>query len=326
MLIAVVGAVALSALGGFAGLSWLTMLGAVAAVAAALALYGGTRDRGGPDGQSGIAVPTAPVTPNYKRYRLTDVSLPSNREGFRFLLSATVLWAPLGPYTGRPDHDSAEIAAGAIVRRASALTGQQDPTYAPTTERVMTLALSETVEETPQRILVKAEEVRLTVSDEDKTLLAKFARAFKDDVVWEYARQHEPSQRAYLTEDALKDPPSAVAWWLARHPDADMREAAGTIPYLAQISHAVNGLSSTSLDGTTESSKSPVDHLVCFLQTADVTEENRILMARRLARISEVHGLYDIADEVMRHFGVPGGNAPGSLYDDMDDGLNNVDD
>lgn len=324
LLTSIVGGAALLLVGAELAQSGIALLLALACAAAGILLYGrlrnGRRPGLGTAASSGSyqAHVTAPVFSDYRRHSVTEVSLPSNREDYRFLFSATVLWwAPLGVPGDEPESWIGTAAAGAVIQRASTLTVKQDPIHSSVACHELALALREPFEVKP-RIWVKAEDVKLTLSREDSERLAKLAEMRKDDAIWEYARRHEQSQRAYLADDVLKDPGSAVVWWLARHGDGDMRRAAENISHLTQISNAANNLSTIPVHGAEESQKPPADYLASFLQTMDVTEENQVLFACRVARIAENHGRHEIAEQIRQRFGVAADDDLGPLGNEDD--------
>jgi hypothetical protein len=55
--------------------------------------------------------------------------------------------------------------------------------------------------------------------------------------IWEHQRKYEQNKRAYLGRDVLKDPGSAVVWWLARNDD-HVEKTVQAIGLLAQLSSA----------------------------------------------------------------------------------------
>lgn len=245
-----------------------------------------------------------PAVSDYRKHSVTEVSLPSSHENYRFLFSATVLWVPLDVPGDEPEHWTSTAAAGAIVQRASTLTVRHDPAHFSLACHELALALGRPLEVEPQRILVKATDVQLVLSDEDSERLARLAEMRKDEDIREHERRHEQSLRAYLADDVLKDPGSAVVWWLARHGDGDMGRAAANIKPLMQVFNAANNLGAASANGWAETQKSPVDHLVGFLRSIDATEDSRVLFACRVARIAESQDQDEVAEQIRRRFGV----------------------
>lgn len=82
---------------------------------------------------------------------------------------------------------------------------------------------------------------RLVLPEQDRQRLDKLAAIRKEEDVWEYERRREQSMRRYLGTDVLKDPGSAVVWWLARN-NGQVETAVQSIDLLVQLSRAANRL------------------------------------------------------------------------------------
>jgi hypothetical protein len=76
--------------------------------------------------------------------------------------------------------------------------------------------------------------------------------------VWEYERRREQSMRRYLSTDVLRDPGSAVVWWLARN-NGQVETAVQSIDLLVQLSRAANRLNITEPDGSPAAAQGGAD-------------------------------------------------------------------
>lgn len=154
----------------------------------------------------------------------------------------------------------------------------------------------------------------------------------KNEDIWEYERRYEQSKREYLGADVLKNPGSAVVWWLARNDD-QVEKAVQDIGILAQLSCAANnvnvpesfwspapdsasahapdsrqsGPNGSDTSHSPAGEKSATDHFDAFLRAMDLAEDDdrRVLFAHRVADLVAIHGHQEIADEMMHRFDTP---------------------
>ncbi len=163
----------------------------------------------------------APTWPHTRRTTLSDVSLASAVDDYRFLFSATVCWLP-DPTPDRRTElhaNPAALAREAVVSRARRLLADGAPEeYDPLTERLA--ATLGTVLSVPAGHLhVWAENIAVRLSDEDDARIRRLAGLRKDEAIREHERHSEREERAYLAGDVLRDPGRAVVWFLARTAD-----------------------------------------------------------------------------------------------------------
>ncbi|MCB5911799.1 hypothetical protein, partial [Streptomyces pinistramenti] len=232
-------------LGGSLGWSpWLLVLVPVTVVSGVALLMVVNNSGGGPDadGRSGeepVAVPVTPAEPPYRETQLRDVPLPSSMAGYDFLFSATVWWRPLREQAGAADGQLSSLAAAAVLDRARALTRQEDPSRSDFVRYLLEGALVTPGVDASARVTACAAHTMLGLAPADRDRLQELAGLRKAEEAWEHQRQYERNKRAYLGDEVLSTPGSAVVWWLARHDD-EVEKAVEMIGPLAQISAAAN--------------------------------------------------------------------------------------
>jgi hypothetical protein len=89
------------------------------------------------------------------------------------------------------------------------------------------------------QVVTWAGDVALSISDDDDARLRKMSELRKQELAWEHERGVERTMRAYLRNEVLDSPGSAVVWWLARHPE-QVEDTARLIGPLAQLSAAAH--------------------------------------------------------------------------------------
>jgi hypothetical protein len=155
---------------------------------------------------------------------------------------------------------------------------------------------------------------------------------------WEHERKYEQSKREYLGDDVLKDPGSAVVWWLTRNDD-QVEKTVQNIGLLATLSSAANNtdlpetfrdfvprftpshapsdfdLNGSGEQGPAENGKSATDHFDDFLRAMNFTEDDpqRDMFAHQVAEIADEHGRPEVADELKRRFEPPRNDLPEEL-------------
>jgi hypothetical protein len=275
---------------------------------------------------------SGPAT-DVRRTRLTDVPLPSDLPDYFFLFSATVTWSPTPAVTDESAINPAALAVDAVVRRAREITELKDPVHAPLVRHELAGALGEMRTDPTGRVRTMAESVQLVLPDPDQERLTKLAAVRKEEAVWEHERRYELNKREYLGEDVLKDPGSAVVWWLARN-DHQVEKTVNDIGLLARLSSAANNrdlpeafhsyLSGFAApnghpdpDGSgaawpPERDESAADRFGAFLQALwlDEHDPQRRLFARQVAGLAAEHGRQDLAEELIRRYDAPAGTEP----------------
>jgi hypothetical protein len=132
------------------------------------------------------------------------------------------------------------LALESIRARASQITADQAPGDHVAVGYQLAAALGTVLPDGSGQVVAWAAEVGLSIPDGDEVRLHKMAELRKHEQVWEHERGLERSMRAYLRDEVLDSPGSAVVWWLARHPD-QVEDTARLIGPLAQLSAAAHG-------------------------------------------------------------------------------------
>lgn len=217
---------------------------------------------------------------------VTGVRLPSALADYTFTFSAQVLWAP-APH--RPA-GTGDVAVHEIIRRASKITEQQHPSRVSVIAPGLATALATLQPDQGGRVQVKAESVQLQLRPEDQQQLDEEADLRKQEGLWEYRRRHEVNVRHYLHTDVLKDPASAVVWWLAKHAD-EPGHVAESIGILNQLAHAANNTPPTAPAERGTEPQTPAERFDAFLDSlASRSDENvRRLLTHQVASLIDVH-------------------------------------
>jgi hypothetical protein len=267
--------------------------------------------------------------PEHRKECVTDVLLPSKHEDYYFLFSGTVIWSPTATVLDESPINMAALAVDAVLRRAREITQQRDPGNASLVCHELGAALAGMQADATGCLQAMAESVQLVLPDHDQERLDKLATVRKEEAIWEHERKYEQSKREYLGGDVLKDPGSAVVWWLTRNDD-HVEKTVQDIALLAQLSAAANntdvpetfqqlvagltsahspsppssGLNGSSVPQSAESGNSAADHFDAFLRAMGLDEGDpeRALFARRVADLATKHGRPEIADEMIDRF------------------------
>lgn len=282
---------------------------------------------------------TSSPTVDFRRTRVTDIPLPSDLPDYRFLFSATVTWSPTPAVTDESAINPAALAVDAVLKRAREITALRDPSHASLVRHELAGALGEMQTDTTGRIRAMAESVQLVLPGLDQERLDKLAAVRKEEAIWEHERRYELNKREYLGGDVLKDPGSAVVWWLARNDD-QVEKTVKDIGLLAQLSSAANngdvpetfcsfmsgfaasnGHPSPNGSGAAwspEYKQSAADHFDALLQAIELDERDpqRRLFARQVADLSADHGWQELAEELIRRYDVPTDAEPAGEADD----------
>ncbi|MFJ9607476.1 hypothetical protein ACIRS1_14175 [Kitasatospora sp. NPDC101176] len=181
----------------------------------------------------------APAEPPWEETRVDGVALPSRVPDYDFHFSATVWWRPIPNTTGLVHADPAGLAIETVLARARQVTELEVPERLDLVRHRLNGVLGTQRPDASALVEAMGGRVDLRLSEDDRTRLGKLSEVRKSEEVWEHERRQEQSRRAYLGDDVLKSPGSAVVWWLARHDDK-VREAVDMIGPLAQLSAAAN--------------------------------------------------------------------------------------
>lgn len=160
--------------------------------------------------------------------------LPSAHQDYRFLLNATVLWRPSG-VQGVSHPRPVQLGIDAIRERAVTFAKRESAADVDLVAPRLAEDLGTPRTDRTGHLEVWAQDVVLTIPDDDRERLSRLARIRKDEEVWEYERAHERNKRAYLREDVLSSTGSAVVWWLAR----DTAQVEGTVSLIGTLAKLV---------------------------------------------------------------------------------------
>lgn len=265
--------------------------------------------------------------------RLPDVLLPSRTPDYRFQFSATVMWSPTATGTTGFETNYAALAVNAVLERARELTELREPGHASLVQHELAGVLGEMRMDSTGRLRVRAESIRLMLPEPDQERLDKLAAVRKEEAIWEHERKYEQNRRDYLKHDVLKDPGSAIVWWLAKNDD-QVDRTVRDIGLLAQLSSAANNAvipqefhpflppfsaqtdqdsdAPSTMNGSVRTS-SPEDEeptLESFeaflnLMRFDASDPRRRLLAQQVAELATKHGCQDIAEELIRRYDPP---------------------
>jgi len=283
---------------------------------------------------SGLVVTQLPAV---RAEEVTEVLLPSQDADYRFLFSAIVLWSPAAPGVARQPASLAASAVEAVILRAGEITRQRAAASASLLRWELASALGEMKADSAGCVRAMAESVQLVLPASDQERLDKLATVRKDETVWEHQRRYEQSRRRYLSGDVLKDPGSAVVWWLSRNND-EIEKAVRDIGLLVQLYSAANNTDTPAafrhlvpdhgIDDTADrhhpgrattdpgenwvtptafSTRPATDHFNDFLTAMKFPDGDpqRILFAQQVAMAANANGRPDIAAELARRFDPP---------------------
>ncbi|MEU9042562.1 MULTISPECIES: hypothetical protein [unclassified Kitasatospora] len=188
---------------------------------------------------SAKAPKSASDEPPWEKTRVAGVALPSLVPDYDFHFSATVWWRPVRNATGLVHADPAGLAVETVLERARTVTEREVPGRLDLVQHRLNGVLGTQSQDRSGLVEAMGGRVELRLSEDDRSRLGKLSDVRKTEEVWEHERRYEQSKRAYLGDDVLKSPGSAVVWWLARH-DEQVREAVDMIGPLAQLSAVAN--------------------------------------------------------------------------------------
>ncbi|MFB8207470.1 hypothetical protein [Streptomyces sp. NPDC056010] len=181
--------------------------------------------------------PSEPPEHPYQETQVSEAALPSARDDYDFLFSATVWWRAAPGHADWSGSASPALAVSAVVNRASAVVRHEDPARASFARYLLEGELGIPFTDRSGRVESMVADVTLTLAPADRDRLRKLSDLRKDEEIWEHERAHERSKRRYLGEDVLKSTGSAVVWWLARH-EEEIEKAVDMIGPLAQVAAA----------------------------------------------------------------------------------------
>ncbi|MFJ8043523.1 hypothetical protein ACIRBX_23795 [Kitasatospora sp. NPDC096147] len=267
--------------------------------------------------------------PPWEETRVDDVALPSCVPDYDFRFSALVWWRPIPNSSGLIHADPAGLAIETVLNRARELTERELPERADLVAHRLNGLLGTQVHDPKQLVEAMGGRVELRLRDDDRSRLGKLSAVRKSEEVWEHERRFEQSKRAYLGNDVLKTPGSALVWWMAQHDD-QVREAVDLIGPLAQLSAVANDEAVSELyrhlveppggrgprgdggsDGSGAGEPRVIGPLNRFLDDVDVEQDSpeRTVWAHRMAQFTDAMDRPEAADlireEMLGEYGGP---------------------
>ncbi|MEW2572505.1 hypothetical protein [Streptomyces sp. NPDC047070] len=292
--------------------------------------------------------------PHRQEQRIAHVALPSSVPDYDFSFSATVRWLVVDATHDAPYINPAGLAVEAVLQRARALTAHQSPNRSAFVQYQLDGVLGTMHPDSSGRVMAMAQDVSLGLPELDRERLVKLSNVRKDEDVWEHERNYERSKRAYLGDDVLKDPGTAVVWWLSRN-EQEVEGAVDRIGLLARLSAAANNENvapvfehlvsppvapyaeanggrhastgwqwtpgsdtpASSNGAAPDSSSGSLDSLDSFLAWFGFApgDPDLVLFAERLTNLARAHDKSNVVDELRRRFGP----AQPATVDDEDD-------
>jgi hypothetical protein len=251
-----------------------------------------------------VITPDPPPPPQYQAQQVAGIPLPSAHGDYLFVFSATVYWLPIATNIPEPGM----IAASEIIRRARELTQQGDPARAALISHELAALLTDARPDPAGRVRARAESVHLLLSADDQRRLDEIARLRKEEELWEHQRRHEESKRRYLGADVLKDPGSAVVWWLARN-DGQPEKVAESIDVLTRLAHAANNTDDDPAGNAARTGdeasiaepgnpQTPAEHFGAFVDSLSLRDDARLMLTKQMASLMKGYGYSTVAREM----------------------------
>jgi hypothetical protein len=263
--------------------------------------------------------PDLPIAPR-QRWESTvrDVALPSDSEDYDFLFSATIRWVPQESLSDPLVVNAGGLAMDTVLERARRITERFPPHRCSLAQHRLDGELAILAPDASGSVTAMAEGVRLRLKDADRERLEKLATVRKDEAVWEHERKWEQSRRAYLGEDVLRTPGSAVVWWLARNDEridktvadigllAELASAAHDQPVPTDFHRFVPGLipppTACESEHVRTAPRTPDERAELLLEAIGLTADDphAVLFVERVAKDAEAADRQDIADALQR--------------------------
>lgn len=171
--------------------------------------------------------------------RIRESPLPSQDDEYPFVFSAMVRWK----WTGDPDprlRNPAEFAKKMVMEQAEQVSAGYRPKEYDVARHQVAAPLGVAAHGFDGALEVWAEDVTLSLSEEDESRLARIATARKEGALWEVERSVETAKRRYYADDVLATPGSAIVWDLVRG-DADVNRTHDLIEVLTRVAEASKG-------------------------------------------------------------------------------------
>ncbi|MFB7596686.1 hypothetical protein [Streptomyces sp. NPDC056160] len=264
--------------------------------------------------------------------RVSQVALPSLWDDYDFVFSATVRWYPVESPAVSSVLNPAGLAVEAVLNRARAITEKREPGQVSIVRHELGGNLSRMLLDPAGHLQAMAEDISLTLLEQDQQRLDRLAEVRKDKAVWEHQRTYEQSRRQYLGEDVLKDTGSAVVWWLAKN-DEHVERTVADLSLLAQLTSAANDTDiperlQTLLPGqlgeptaaehpqedcaSAPPGRTAADHLFGFFDALGFPEGDarRAMVARQFSHVIKQQNRHESAEDLLRRFDPPTTSAP----------------
>jgi hypothetical protein len=184
-------------------------------------------------------LPTTTVRDEPRSARVRDTRMASLTEDYEFVFSADVRWR----WTEGPDarlRNPARAAENAIVTAARVEATKYRAVEVDVAHHALAARLGEAVPVHGGILEVWADDVVLSLPEEDADRLRQLADLRKENNRWEVERSVERIKRAYFADDVFATPGNAVIWDLVRN-GADVETTVKRVGSLAQLSEAGKG-------------------------------------------------------------------------------------
>lgn len=182
--------------------------------------------------------PPAPEPPRPIQVEVVQgVNLASAWADYEFVFDVTVYWRTADNALGTEHVRPGATAVDLIIRRAAEVAALVEPGMAVRLQHRLNDVLGVVEADRLGRIQVWADNVRITLSDNDLDRLRSLSDIRKDKALWEHKRRYESDKREYLTNDVLRSTGSAVVWWLSRN-ESNVTGAVDLIGPMARLSAA----------------------------------------------------------------------------------------
>ncbi|MFD8387026.1 hypothetical protein ACFV2X_52565 [Streptomyces sp. NPDC059679] len=259
-------------------------------------------------------------------YHVSQVALPSLWDDYNFVLSATVRWYLVETPENAPVLNPAGLAVEAVLNRARAITEKREPSQASLVQHELSGALSRMCPDPTGHLQAMAENINLTLLEQDQERLDRLAKVRKDKAVWEHQRKYEQSKRQYLGEDVLKDTGSAVVWWLTKN-EEHVEKTVADLALLAQLTSAANDTDIPERlqnllqqpselpapefleadPAPTPQERTAADHLSGFFDTMGFREGDvrRAMLAKQISDIIKQQNCHETAEDLLHRFDPP---------------------
>jgi hypothetical protein len=204
---------------------------------------------------------------------VAGIRLPSASPDYHFQFSAIVQWSPV--MTGLRHADLGSVAVDALLSRAKALTASQQPTEEALNQHRLASLLGDPDIDEKGQVRTWATEVRLKLPDADHKHLQNITALQRRAQTLLLERQLEQEKRAYLRDDVLATPGSAVVWWLANNP-GEVAQCVDLLGTLTRLSAAANDVPIEALERQWDNEHGPLALVVPELaghQSTDQAED-----------------------------------------------------